>query len=159
MSVICFVEAVLFVLFTGCMGADQFEAISKNTPYIDRLQNKRGKQRSLYVNLKDVFGGGFGIGWFIPMMPTASIRAEFDRMCYDTMATVQDSHDQLTGQTTKENNQDVDESKTRNAQSLSDSDTAYVSTSTGAEKGSVKLGGGVEKEGSKPETKKLLKSE
>uniref|UniRef100_A0A6U3ANU8 Palmitoyltransferase n=2 Tax=Lotharella globosa TaxID=91324 RepID=A0A6U3ANU8_9EUKA len=84
LSVINFVEAVLFVLFTGCMGADQFEAISKNTPYIDRLQGKRGKARPLLENLRDVFGEPFSWKWFLPLPPPQQQRQQFNKMCYDT---------------------------------------------------------------------------
>jgi len=80
-----FVEAVLFVLFTGCMGADQFDAISKNTPYIDRLQGKRGKTRPIAENLRDVFGEPFSIRWFLPLPPSTQARAQFNQMCYDTI--------------------------------------------------------------------------
>jgi len=84
LSVLNFVEAVLFVLFTGCMGADQFEAISKNTPYIDRLQGKRGKVRPFSENMRDVFGGEFSFTWFLPLPPSAEARTEFNRMLWDT---------------------------------------------------------------------------
>jgi len=84
LSVINFVEAVLFVLFTGCMGADQFEAISKNTPYIDRLQGKRGKARPISLNLQDVFGEPLSLRWLLPLPPSKQAREEFSRMCYDT---------------------------------------------------------------------------
>mmetsp|Transcript_38237 Transcript_38237/g.64103 ORF Transcript_38237/g.64103 Transcript_38237/m.64103 type:complete len:330 (-) Transcript_38237:109-1098(-) len=86
LCVINFVEALLFVLFTGCMGADQFEAISKNTPYIDRLQGIKGRQRPICENLKDVFGGRFSLTWFLPLPPSREARASFNKMLYDTRA-------------------------------------------------------------------------
>ncbi len=86
LSVINFVEAILFVLFTGCMFADQFEAISTNMAYIDRLKKKQSGsgRRGIYANMKDVFGAPFGVGWFLPLPPTKSLRREFDRICYAT---------------------------------------------------------------------------
>ena len=37
------VESLIFCIFTFAMGCDQYEAIGENTPYIDRLQKKKGK--------------------------------------------------------------------------------------------------------------------
>mmetsp|Transcript_5443 Transcript_5443/g.8042 ORF Transcript_5443/g.8042 Transcript_5443/m.8042 type:complete len:312 (+) Transcript_5443:1-936(+) len=84
LSVVNFVEAILFVLFTGCMGTDQYEAISKNTPYIDRLQGKRGKIRPIMENLIDVFGEPLSFRWLLPLQPSEFARDQFSQMCYDT---------------------------------------------------------------------------
>lgn len=65
-SIIVFIEALVFGLFTSIMFFDQLSAIFENTPGIDAMQNKKGEQKPKYEAVKDVFGEGFGIRWFLP---------------------------------------------------------------------------------------------
>lgn len=46
LSVICFVESIIFALFIIIMIYDQITAIFDNTPQIDQLQNRRGDKVS-----------------------------------------------------------------------------------------------------------------
>ena len=47
------VESLIFCIFTFAMGCDQYEAIGENTPYIDRLQKKKGKLEGLGAKVID----------------------------------------------------------------------------------------------------------
>ena len=49
------IESLIFCIFTFAMGCDQYEAIGENTPYIDRLQKRKGK---LWTKIK----------YFLPLM-------------------------------------------------------------------------------------------
>ena len=86
-----FVEAVIFCIFTMCMCWDQYEAISENTPYIDRLQDKRGAEQPVYKSLCEVFGSDSpDIWWLIPVKPSQSLRDRFTKMCQDTYVALRD---------------------------------------------------------------------
>ena len=87
------VEAVIFVIFTCAMGCDQYEAIGENTPYIDRLQKKKGVEQSMYATTCDVFGEEFSWRWFFPFKPTQRLRDQFQNSIeetYDLLAHARD---------------------------------------------------------------------
>eukprot|EP00940_MAST-03C_sp_MAST-3C-sp2_P001861 g1861.t1 len=83
-SILNFIEAIIFCIFTMCMMWDQYEAIAENTPYIDRLQGKRGKEQAVSKSLREVFGEPPSWRWFFPLAPSASLRDTFAKMCSDT---------------------------------------------------------------------------
>ena len=86
-----FVEAVIFCIFTMCMCWDQYEAISENTPYIDRLQDKRGAEQPVYKSLCEVFGSDVpNIWWLVPVRPSKNLRDRFTKMCQDTYDALRD---------------------------------------------------------------------
>lgn len=70
LNVIGLFLAVLFGLFTAIMFGDQVSCITEDTSTIDRLKNteSKNKQKSSWELIKDVFGGGFGASWFVPIM-------------------------------------------------------------------------------------------
>ena len=79
------VESLIFCIFTIAMGCDQYEAIGENTPYIDRLQKKKGKEQHIYLTTCEVFGEDFSWRWFFPFAPTKQLKDQFQQMCYDTL--------------------------------------------------------------------------
>ena len=79
------VESLIFCIFTIAMGCDQYEAIGENTPYIDRLQKKKGKEQHIYLTTCEVFGEDFSWRWFFPFAPTKQLTDQFQQMCYDTL--------------------------------------------------------------------------
>jgi hypothetical protein len=86
-----FVEAIIFCIFTLCMCWDQYEAISENTPYIDRLQDRRGVEQPVYKSLCEVFGSESpNVWWLIPLRPTLFLRKKFTKMCKDTYKALRD---------------------------------------------------------------------
>lgn len=95
-TVVCIcnaVEALIFGIFTIAMGCDQAEAIMENTNYIDRLQQKRGKEQSLLQNLTDVFGEPPNWRWLLPLPPTKQLRDDFQnqlRVTWFRLALIQD---------------------------------------------------------------------
>jgi len=74
------IEGILFGLFTFIMLYDQIDAIFKNTPYIDALKGKRGKKKTRYQCLKDVFGEKFNIRWFLPSPLTSKMIENWENM-------------------------------------------------------------------------------
>lgn len=78
LSMILGMEAVLFGLFTIIMMWDQVSSIFENTPYIDRLQNRRGAKRAKMASLEIVFGEPLSWRWLLPFPTTARSKKRFD---------------------------------------------------------------------------------
>ena len=57
-SIIVFIEALIFGLFTCIMFFDQISAIFENTPGIDAMQNKRGERVSVETPSPEYNSGG-----------------------------------------------------------------------------------------------------
>jgi ribosomal protein L40E len=68
--VLNFIEAIVFGLFTIIMLFDQINAISENTPYIDKLKGHVGVRQSIYASFRDVFGEELRYTWLLPLGPT-----------------------------------------------------------------------------------------
>ena len=77
------------------MGCDQAEAIAENTNYIDRLQNKRGKEQTPLQSMADIFGEPLGWRWLFPFSPTKKLRDDFQSFCkhaWAYLALIEQSH-------------------------------------------------------------------
>jgi len=79
LSVLVFVEALVFGLFTIIMVCDQFSAVLDNTPAIDALQNKKGEPKPRMQAIIDVFGERFGWRWFCPFRVSKKLQQDFER--------------------------------------------------------------------------------
>lgn len=84
MLLITTILAILFMLFTCCLGIDQSSVVTSNETQIDRMKNRRGhggttttsttapdSRRRIWDNLSEVVGGdtyreGFQITWLLP---------------------------------------------------------------------------------------------
>lgn len=82
LCVVNMIEGILFGLFTAIMTWDQLSAISENTPYIDRLKGRKGKQRTFYENMKEVFGESFTMTWFLPIAVTDELQDLYQEYTY-----------------------------------------------------------------------------
>jgi len=78
-SVIMFVEAIVFGLFTIIMMFDQFSAIFDNTPGIDAMQNRKGETKPKMQALTDVFGEKLSWRWLVPFGLTKKMLQDFDQ--------------------------------------------------------------------------------
>jgi len=77
-SILTFIEALIFGLFTIIMMFDQLSAIFDNTPGIDAIQQRRGVRKPRYQSLIDVFGERFSWRWFLPLNLPAKMRQDFE---------------------------------------------------------------------------------
>ena len=82
--VLALVLVLIFAMFTACMLWDQFRALYDNTPYIDRLQGRRGRKQLLTTTLRLVLGESFTWRWFLPLSPTLELRHRFASFVKDS---------------------------------------------------------------------------
>ena len=82
--VLSLVLVLIFAIFTACMLWDQFRALYDNTPYIDRLQGRRGRKQPIRTTLRLVFGETFTWRWFVPLAPTLELRRHFAGIVKDS---------------------------------------------------------------------------
>lgn len=71
-SILAFVEGVLFTIFTWELFQEQLESLEDNQTYIDDMQKLWGRQQDFFVNCELFFGNDKWY-WLIPTHPCLKI--------------------------------------------------------------------------------------
>lgn len=68
MTIVAFVEGLLFAYFTWELCQEQLESLEQNQSYIDDLKNQFGAQMDFFVLCKRTFGEDYW-WWWLPTHP------------------------------------------------------------------------------------------
>ena len=71
-SILGFVEGVLFTIFTWELIGEQMESLEDNQTYVDDKQKLWGKQQDFFKNVEDLFGKDKWC-WLLPTHPCLHI--------------------------------------------------------------------------------------